>query len=107
MDGDAACDAGFHGQIDARADGRVPHLGAAQRHQFLVCRHHGLPARDGTLHHLARDVCAPYQFSHDLYVGPLDQLTPIRRSINLPDSQRELLRLHRAAAHRFDGEPES
>ena len=44
MDGDAAGDAGFHRQVDARGYGVVPDLGTAQRDHSLLAVTTDLPA---------------------------------------------------------------
>ena len=74
----AAGHAGLHRQVDAGCDGLVPQLGAAQRHQFLVGRHHRLALGRGGFDHLARHRGASDELDDDLDIGMIHHLPPIR-----------------------------
>ena len=54
VDRDAAADAGFHGQVDAGADGAVPDLRPAGGHQFLVGGDHRFAVLNGGFDNLAK-----------------------------------------------------
>ena len=74
----AAGHARLHRQIDVGRDGLVPQLRAAQRHQFLVRRHHRFPFGSGGFDHLARHTGAADELGDDVDVRMIHHLAPIR-----------------------------
>jgi len=105
--GDAARDAGFHGEVRAGADGALPQVGAAQRHQFLVRGDHGFFAINSRFQQLARGVGAADELGHDVHFGVVYQLAPVGGAEDVAQCGGDLLGVDGSAANSGDAQGES
>jgi hypothetical protein len=78
VDGNAAGDAGFHGEVDVGFDGAVPDVGAVEGHEFFVGGDDGFVVGDGAIDNFACDEGAADEFDDDVDVGVGDDFAPVR-----------------------------
>lgn len=104
MDGNAAADAGFHGEEDALGGGLAPEGDAVEGDEFLVGGDDGFAGGDGGLDDFPGDGGAADQFGDDLDIGVGDDVAPVLGDEGAVKPRGESLRGGRAAADGGDDE---
>lgn len=104
VDGDAAADAGFHGEEDTAGRSLAPEGDAVEGDEFLVGGDNGLAGGDGGLDDFPGDGGAADQFGDDFDVRVGDDVAPVVGDEGAVKPRGESLRGGRAAADGGDDE---
>ncbi len=101
VDGDAAGDAGLHGDVDSSLDGAVPNACAIESHEFLVGGDDGFFGGNGSFNDLAGDGDAADEFGDDVDIGVGYQFAPVGRLMDGAEGWGEGFFVDGAAANGF------